>query len=72
MRNQDLWSTQPPPLLCPVPLDLHGIESFRLQDWSDKRIHLGHVAAQPEQPAAGPRDHQDHLHKKSLKICIKA
>ena len=44
-----------------VPFPFHRKKGFCLENWSNKRIHLTHVTAEPEQPAAGPCQHQDNL-----------
>jgi len=44
-----------------VPLELHRVKRFCLKDRADQRVHLGHVAAEPEQPAAGGGDDQTNL-----------
>ena len=51
------------PSLIAIPMHFHGIERLRLQDGANERVHLGHVAAEPEQPAAGPSDHKHHLRR---------
>ena len=47
------------------PLVLHGEESLGLQDGTYQRVHLTHVAAEPEEPTTGTSDHQDNLQQVS-------
>ena len=47
--------------LVVAPLLLHGEQRLGLQHWPNQRVHLAHVAAEPEQPAAGPSQHEYHL-----------
>lgn len=44
-----------------IPLLLHGEESLVVQDWSNQRIHLRHVATEPEEPATDAGQKQGHL-----------
>ena len=44
-----------------APVVVHGGHGVSVQDGPDQGVHLGHVAAQPEQPAAGARQDQTNL-----------
>ena len=56
-------------IVAASPLHLHGDESLGLQDRPDQRVHLTHVATQPEEPAGGARDHQNNLQRGSVRLC---
>ena len=43
------------------PVGLHGEPGLGVQLRPQQGVHLGHVAAQPEQPAAGSRQTQTYL-----------
>ena len=51
-----------------APLLLHGEQRLGLQHRPNQGVHLAHVAAEPEQPAGGPSDHQDDLHGNSVRL----
>lgn len=49
-----------------APFTCHDQDSVLVKFRSDKWIHLGHVAAEPEQPAGGRGQYQDALHDSSV------
>lgn len=49
-----------------APFTCHNQDSVLMKFGSDKWIHLGHVAAEPEQPAGGRGQYKDALHDSSV------
>lgn len=49
-----------------APFTGHNQDGVLMKFRSDKWIHLGHVAAEPEQPAGGRGQYQDALHDSSV------
>lgn len=50
-----------------APFTGHDQDGVLMQFGADKWIHLGHVAAEPEQPAGGRGQDQDALHDSSVR-----
>jgi len=42
---------------------MDGSGGVGMYDWADQRVHLAHVAAQPEQPAASSSQDQAYLYQ---------
>jgi len=57
-----VWYAIIPPIL------FYGNEGSLIQYGPDQWIHLGHVATEPEQPAAYTNQHQYHLYYTPVRI----
>lgn len=49
-----------------APFACHDQDGVLMQFGTDEWVHLGHVTAEPEQPAGGRRQDQDALHNSSV------